>query len=164
MLRNRDYLLRFRFRLLTSYGSSSGSVSRSSKSNLKKWCKNIAFLMLSEAALLSRNLSFQLLIFIFITVSVPLRQKVTVPTVPVSATLLWGGWGAPEGSLPGVRSPVSLEEPLLAEGHLAHTAGEGLQHLLPGPQAVLQRWDLAKNQSIKLQGQGHEMRIVFEGV
>jgi hypothetical protein len=34
--------------------------------------------MLIEAALLPRNFSFH-----FITVPVPLRQKVTVPTVPV---------------------------------------------------------------------------------
>ena len=49
----------------------------------------------------------------------------------------------PEGPLPGVGSPVPLEEPLLTEGHLAHPAGECLQHLLtPAPQAVLQRRDL----------------------
>jgi hypothetical protein len=37
---------------------------------------------------------------------------------------------APKGPLSGVGFPVSLEEPLLAERHLAHAAGEGLHHLL----------------------------------
>jgi hypothetical protein len=39
--------------------------------------------MLIEAALLPRNFSSHLLRFHCITVQVPLRQKVTVPTVPV---------------------------------------------------------------------------------
>jgi hypothetical protein len=33
----------------------------------------------------------------------------------------------------------------LAEGHLAHAAGEGFQHLLPGSQAVLQGRYLQRN-------------------
>ncbi len=44
--------------------------------------KNLAFLMLIEAALLPRNLSSHLLGFHFITVPVPLRQEVTVFKFP----------------------------------------------------------------------------------
>ncbi len=44
---------------------------------------NLAFLMLIEAALLPRNLSSHLFWFHFITVLVPLGQKVTVSTFPV---------------------------------------------------------------------------------
>jgi hypothetical protein len=44
--------------------------------------------MLKEAALLPRNLSSHLLLFNFITVPVPLGQKVTVPTALVPPTLI----------------------------------------------------------------------------
>jgi hypothetical protein len=121
--------------------------------------------MLIEAALLPKKLSSHLFIFIF--VPVPLRHKVPVPVSPQHCSEVDDNWGwcAPEGSLPGVRSPVSLEEPLLAEGHLAHPAGEGLQHLLPRPQAVLQRGDL-KNQSInrKLTGPGSRDEDFFKDI
>ncbi len=87
-LRNRtgSYLLRFLFqfwfRLLTSYSSGSSSVSRPKKAvKILVFVLNLGFLMLIEAAL-SSLLSF-LLWFHFFTVTVPLRQKVTVPAVPV---------------------------------------------------------------------------------
>jgi hypothetical protein len=73
VLWNRKYFLRFRFRLLTSYSSGSGSVSKTIKGSFNNIVgKHRYFLILIEAALLPRNLSSHLVIqFDYRTVPVP---------------------------------------------------------------------------------------------